>query len=52
MFLFSLEFVWFYELYPWQDCRDDLVVRMLAEVEQWWRTPLIPALGRQRQANF
>jgi hypothetical protein len=19
---------------------------------QWWRTPLIPALGRQRQANF
>jgi hypothetical protein len=18
----------------------------------WWRTPLIPALGRQRQANF
>jgi hypothetical protein len=20
--------------------------------EQWWRTPLIPALGRQRQADF
>jgi hypothetical protein len=19
---------------------------------QWWRTPLIPALGRQRQVNF
>jgi hypothetical protein len=19
---------------------------------QWWRTPLIPALGRQRQADF
>jgi hypothetical protein len=20
--------------------------------QQWWRTPLIPALGRQRQAEF
>jgi hypothetical protein len=20
--------------------------------EQWWRTPLIPALEKQRQANF
>jgi hypothetical protein len=19
---------------------------------QWWRTPLIPALGKQRQVNF
>jgi hypothetical protein len=22
------------------------------KVGQWWHTPLIPALGRQRQANF
>jgi hypothetical protein len=22
------------------------------ETGQWWRTPLIPALGRQRQADF
>jgi hypothetical protein len=22
------------------------------KAEQWWRTPLIPALGRQRQADF
>jgi hypothetical protein len=21
-------------------------------VEQWWRTPLVPALGRQRQVDF
>jgi hypothetical protein len=25
----------------------DLVI-----AKQWWRTPLIPALGRQRQADF
>jgi hypothetical protein len=23
-----------------------------ADALQWWRTPLIPALGRQRQAGF
>jgi hypothetical protein len=22
------------------------------ESEQWWRTPLVPALGRQRQEDF
>jgi hypothetical protein len=27
-----------------------LEIHFLAE--QWWRTPLIPALGRQRQASF
>jgi hypothetical protein len=26
--------------------------RKVAVVGQWWRTPLIPALGRQRQADF
>jgi hypothetical protein len=25
-------------------------IRVLAR--QWWHTPLIPALGRQRQADF
>jgi hypothetical protein len=26
--------------------------RYLALARQWWHTPLIPALGRQRQADF
>jgi hypothetical protein len=25
---------------------------MVALSQAWWRTPLIPALGRQRQADF
>jgi hypothetical protein len=35
-----------------------LLRRMFKPIErniragQWWRTPLIPALGRQRQADF
>jgi hypothetical protein len=25
---------------------------LFSDAGQWWRTPLIPALGRQRQADF
>jgi hypothetical protein len=28
------------------------VLKNSQEARQWWNTPLIPALGRQRQANF
>jgi hypothetical protein len=27
-------------------------IRMTLVARQWWRTPLIPALGRQWQADF
>jgi hypothetical protein len=27
-------------------------LRVLTASRAWWRTPLIPALGRQRQADF
>jgi hypothetical protein len=27
-------------------------IRMILGSRAWWRTPLIPALGRQRQAEF
>jgi hypothetical protein len=27
-------------------------LRVLAASRAWWRTPLIPALGRQRQVDF
>jgi hypothetical protein len=29
-----------------------LILIMLSNSWAWWRTPLIPALGRQRQADF
>jgi hypothetical protein len=32
-------------------CRDTLV-KTLQKATQWWRTPLIPALGRQKQGDF
>jgi hypothetical protein len=28
------------------------LLRVLARAGQWWCTPLIPALGRQRQVDF
>jgi hypothetical protein len=28
------------------------VLKKVKIAGQWWRTPLIPALGRQRQADF
>jgi hypothetical protein len=27
-------------------------IKILFPARQWWYTPLIPALGRQRQADF
>jgi hypothetical protein len=30
----------------------ELLKNILSPAGQWWRTPLIPALGRQRQADF
>jgi hypothetical protein len=33
------------QLYNW-------TVKSCGESRAWWRTPLIPALGRQRQADF
>jgi hypothetical protein len=29
-----------------------LGIKMKAQAGRWWRTPLIPALGRQRQVDF
>jgi len=31
---------------------NDIRVKVTFFAGQWWRTPLIPALGRQRQAYF
>jgi hypothetical protein len=30
----------------------EILFKQLHPAGQWWRTPLIPALGRQRQADF
>jgi hypothetical protein len=30
----------------------DLLVKKTETAGQWWRRPLIPALGRQRQVDF
>jgi hypothetical protein len=36
----------------WQDQRIIDTPKKIRSSQQWWRTPLIPALGRQRQADF
>jgi hypothetical protein len=28
------------------------IIKTNKQAGQWWRTPLMPALGRQRQADF
>jgi hypothetical protein len=33
-------------------CYKFSVITSLHEAGLWWRTPLIPALGRQRQTDF
>jgi hypothetical protein len=35
-------------------CQDEIphMLKETKEPGQWWHTPLIPALGRQRQTNF
>jgi hypothetical protein len=35
-----------------QHVQKTIVLKTSNSAGQWWRTPLIPALGRQRQADF
>jgi hypothetical protein len=35
-----------------QDWGEDSRLRVLLMAGQWWHMPLLPALGRQRQADF
>jgi hypothetical protein len=28
-----------------------MIINTFKEAEQWWHTPLVPALGRQRQVD-
>jgi hypothetical protein len=37
---------------PVELCPHLHVINSLFLAGRWWRTPLIPALGRQRQADF
>jgi hypothetical protein len=34
------------------DSKPIIMMIIIIICRAWWRTPLIPALGRQRQANF
>ena len=38
---------------PWHVCSDTHTQKHKnTHTGRWWRTPLVPALGRQRQADF
>jgi hypothetical protein len=46
----SLQFKWGF-LTSWYKTLIEVLRKSLL-ARQWWHTPLIPALGRQRQADF
>jgi hypothetical protein len=35
-----------------EEIEDVIITSRNKRARQWWRTPLIPALGRQRQVGF
>jgi hypothetical protein len=37
---------------PGGGCYNFIIKKKKKKARQWWRMPVIPALGRQRQENF